>query len=199
MRHPSTASSLADRRLRIPPTGVPTDLRTSRPPQRLQQHPERHVRRRRFDGRSRLVGGRLFNQHPEIGDALSASRVSTRPSATSRHRSAQVRLDVRDLPSDRPPPSLAGCARSRWSTSSSIRPPASTHLFVTASSMTSPMTGKAREAAQLLAIRCEHRGCDVPAAFCDIDHIDEHTTRNGETNQANALPLCGVHNRWTVP
>lgn len=58
------------------------------------------------------------------------------------------------------------------------------------------MTGKAREAAQLLAIRWGHRGCDVPAAFCDIDHIDEHTTRNGETNQANALPLCGVHNRW---
>jgi hypothetical protein len=57
-------------------------------------------------------------------------------------------------------------------------------------------TGKAREAAQLLAIRCGHRGCDVPAEFCDVDHIDEWAADNGETNQANALPLCGVHDRW---
>ncbi len=56
-------------------------------------------------------------------------------------------------------------------------------------------TGKARQAARLLTIRCGHRGCDVPAEFCDIDHIDEHAD-HGETNQANALPLCGVHNRW---
>jgi len=57
-------------------------------------------------------------------------------------------------------------------------------------------TGKAREAAQLLAIRCGHRGCDVPAEFCDVDHIDEWAADNGETNQVNALPECGVHDRW---
>jgi hypothetical protein len=56
--------------------------------------------------------------------------------------------------------------------------------------------GKAREAAQLLAVRCGHRGCDVPAKFCDVDHLDEWAANNGETNQNNALPLCGTHDRW---
>lgn len=57
-------------------------------------------------------------------------------------------------------------------------------------------TGSARRAAQLLAVRCGHRGCEVPAEFCDIDHIDEWATHHGGTNQANALPLCGTHDRW---
>lgn len=57
-------------------------------------------------------------------------------------------------------------------------------------------TGKARQAAQLLTTRCGHRGCDVPAQFCDIDHLDEWAADNGGTDQANALPLCGVHDRW---
>ena len=57
-------------------------------------------------------------------------------------------------------------------------------------------TGKTREAAQLLATRCGHRGCDIPAEFCDVDHIDEWANNNGQTNQNNALPLCGSHDRW---
>jgi hypothetical protein len=57
-------------------------------------------------------------------------------------------------------------------------------------------TGKAREAAQLLAVRCGHRGCDIPAKFCDIDHLNEWAANNGQTNQNNALPLCGTHDRW---
>lgn len=56
-------------------------------------------------------------------------------------------------------------------------------------------TGKTRDAARLLAVRCGHRGCDVPAELCDIDHVDEWAN-GGATNQANALPLCGVHDRW---
>lgn len=57
-------------------------------------------------------------------------------------------------------------------------------------------TGKARQAAQLLTVRCGHRGCDVPAEFCDIDHIQEWAADNGRTDQDNALPLCGTHDRW---
>jgi len=57
-------------------------------------------------------------------------------------------------------------------------------------------TGTARQAAQLLAVRCGHRGCDIPAKFCDIDHLDEWAAHNGQTNQANALALCGASDRW---
>ncbi len=57
-------------------------------------------------------------------------------------------------------------------------------------------TGKARHAAQLLTVHCGYRGCDVPAQFCDIDHINEWSADGGDTNQANALPLCGTHDRW---
>ncbi len=57
-------------------------------------------------------------------------------------------------------------------------------------------TGKARHAAQLLTVHCGYRGCDVPAQFCDIDHINEWSADGGDTNQTNALPLCGTHDRW---
>ena len=57
-------------------------------------------------------------------------------------------------------------------------------------------TGKARQAAQLLAVSCGHRGCDIPAEFCDVDHLDEWVADHGQTNQDNALPLCGSHDRW---
>lgn len=57
-------------------------------------------------------------------------------------------------------------------------------------------TGKAREAAQLLAASCTHRGCDVPAKFCDVDHRVEWAANSGSTNQHNAMPACGVHDRW---
>lgn len=56
--------------------------------------------------------------------------------------------------------------------------------------------GKAREAAQLMAVTCGHRGCDVPADFCDVDHVDEWAANGGNTDQVNAMPLCGSHDRW---
>lgn len=57
-------------------------------------------------------------------------------------------------------------------------------------------TGKARQAAQLLAITCTHRGCDIPANLCDIDHRAEWNADIGTTDQHNAMPMCGVHDRW---
>lgn len=55
-------------------------------------------------------------------------------------------------------------------------------------------TGNSREAARLLVTRCSARGCDVPARFCDIDHL-RSASENGATDQANSTPLCGRHNR----
>jgi hypothetical protein len=57
-------------------------------------------------------------------------------------------------------------------------------------------TGKAREAARLLVTSCTHRGCDIPATLCDVDHRNEWADGSGTTNQANAMPLCGPHDRW---
>ena len=57
-------------------------------------------------------------------------------------------------------------------------------------------TGKARQAAQLLVTSCTHRGCDIPATLCDVDHRNEWASDSGTTNQANAMPLCGPHDRW---
>ena len=54
--------------------------------------------------------------------------------------------------------------------------------------------GKAREAAQLLAVTCSKNGCDIPAEFCDVDHLDPWNN-GGPTDQANAGPLCGTHDR----
>ncbi|MFT5435359.1 MAG: hypothetical protein ACI9OJ_006076, partial [Myxococcota bacterium] len=56
--------------------------------------------------------------------------------------------------------------------------------------------GKAREAAQLLVTTCTHRGCDIPATLCDVDHRNEWAGDGGPTDQANAMPLCGSHDRW---
>jgi hypothetical protein len=57
-------------------------------------------------------------------------------------------------------------------------------------------TGKARDAAQLLVVTCTHRGCDIPAKFCDIDHRAEWADDHGATDQRNAMPACGSHDRW---
>lgn len=57
-------------------------------------------------------------------------------------------------------------------------------------------TGKAREAAQLLAVSCSHRGCDIPARFCDVDHLDEWVAHAGPTDQRNGAPMCGHHDRF---
>ncbi|MFT4866933.1 MAG: hypothetical protein ACI8RE_003134 [Ilumatobacter sp.] len=56
--------------------------------------------------------------------------------------------------------------------------------------------GKAREAAQLLVTTCTHRGCDIPATLCDVDHRNEWAGDGGPTDQANAMLLCGSHDRW---
>jgi hypothetical protein len=56
-------------------------------------------------------------------------------------------------------------------------------------------TGSARQAAQLVALTCSHPGCDIPAEFCDVDHLVRHTD-SGPTNQRNAAPVCGSHNRY---
>jgi len=55
-------------------------------------------------------------------------------------------------------------------------------------------TGAARDAATLLVDTCDHPGCDVPAAWCQVDHSTEWAD-SGETNQANAGIECGFHNR----
>lgn len=57
-------------------------------------------------------------------------------------------------------------------------------------------TGRSRDAAQLLIVTCTHRGCDIPARACDIDHRAEWGADEGRTDQANAMPACGVHDRW---
>jgi len=57
-------------------------------------------------------------------------------------------------------------------------------------------SGSSRDAAQLLVRTCTHRGCDIPAKFCDVDHRREWVSENGPTDQANAMPACGPHDRW---
>jgi hypothetical protein len=57
-------------------------------------------------------------------------------------------------------------------------------------------TGKSREAAQLMVTACSHRGCDIPATLCDVDHRAEWVRDGGPTDQANASPMCGAHDRW---
>lgn len=55
-------------------------------------------------------------------------------------------------------------------------------------------TGKLRDAAQLLSTTCAMNGCEVPAEYCDVDHLDEYA-HGGHTSQANAAPMCGPDNR----
>jgi len=57
-------------------------------------------------------------------------------------------------------------------------------------------TATSRSAAQVLVRSCTHRGCDIPARFCDVDHRKEWVADEGATDQANAMPLCGPHDRW---
>ncbi|MEL6892845.1 MAG: HNH endonuclease signature motif containing protein, partial [Actinomycetota bacterium] len=54
-------------------------------------------------------------------------------------------------------------------------------------------TGAARDAATLLAITCDHPGCDVPADWCQVDHSTEWHEL-GPTDQANAGVECRHHN-----
>jgi hypothetical protein len=55
-------------------------------------------------------------------------------------------------------------------------------------------TGAARDAAKLLVRHCEHPGCDLPAAWCDVDHRIEWAD-GGATDQANSGVRCSRHNR----
>jgi len=56
-------------------------------------------------------------------------------------------------------------------------------------------TGNARIAATLLERYCSHTGCEVAADRSQIDHEQSHTD-GGRTDQANASPMCGPHNRF---
>lgn len=55
-------------------------------------------------------------------------------------------------------------------------------------------TGNARIAATLLERFCQHPGCEVPADRGEIDH-NESFVDGGRTDQSNAGPTCGPHNR----
>jgi hypothetical protein len=55
-------------------------------------------------------------------------------------------------------------------------------------------TGAAREAALLLAVRCDHPGCGLPADWCQVDHSTEWH-EHGTTDQRNAGVECSGHNR----
>lgn len=62
-------------------------------------------------------------------------------------------------------------------------------------------TGPARLAAQLAATECYWPGCHVPVTACQIDHLRPwapdplRDDGGGPTDQANAGPVCGRHNR----
>src|SRR3954471_5156500 len=55
-------------------------------------------------------------------------------------------------------------------------------------------TGNARIAATMLERYCRHPGCEIAADRCQIDHNESHTA-GGLTDQSNAAPECGPHNR----
>ena len=52
-----------------------------------------------------------------------------------------------------------------------------------------------RDAIRSLDLTCFWPGCDVPAAFCETDHLRPHA-HGGATVAANAGPACRRHNRW---
>jgi len=54
-------------------------------------------------------------------------------------------------------------------------------------------TGSAREAAKLMAYRCDGRGCDVPAIYAEVDHMTEWG-HHGRTDTDNAANDCKHHN-----
>jgi hypothetical protein len=55
-------------------------------------------------------------------------------------------------------------------------------------------TGSTRQAAELLIKRCEHAGCEMPTAWCDVDHDLEWNRDHGSTDQQNGRILCRGHN-----
>jgi len=55
-------------------------------------------------------------------------------------------------------------------------------------------SGATRRAVELRDRECFHPYCDLPAADCDIDHVQPWAA-GGPTTQANGRPACGFHNR----
>jgi hypothetical protein len=68
------------------------------------------------------------------------------------------------------------------------------HLPINLGRKVRVFTGPARDAAKLLALHCDHPGCDLPADMCEIDHSTEWSA-DGRTDQDNAGVECGGHNR----
>jgi hypothetical protein len=54
-------------------------------------------------------------------------------------------------------------------------------------------TGAAREAAKLMATRCDHPGCGVACTFAQVDHITEWS-EDGSTDPDNSSIASGRHN-----
>ncbi|MFN3254285.1 MAG: HNH endonuclease signature motif containing protein [Ilumatobacter sp.] len=54
--------------------------------------------------------------------------------------------------------------------------------------------GSARAAAKLVVRHCEHPGCELPADWCEVDHMVEWGD-HGATAQRNAALECDGHNR----
>jgi hypothetical protein len=55
-------------------------------------------------------------------------------------------------------------------------------------------TGLLRKAVQVRDQTCYHPACELPAEWCEIDHI-RPAAHFGPTSQANGRPACGYHNR----
>jgi hypothetical protein len=54
--------------------------------------------------------------------------------------------------------------------------------------------GATRRAVEVRDRECFHELCDVPAAQCEIDHVEPYS-QGGLTIQANGRPACDFHNR----
>jgi hypothetical protein len=52
-----------------------------------------------------------------------------------------------------------------------------------------------RDAIRSLDLTCFWPGCEVPASYCEIDHLRPHV-HGGATAPANAGPACRRHNGW---
>ena len=59
-------------------------------------------------------------------------------------------------------------------------------------------TGALRQAIQARDRTCQHRGCDLPARQCEIDHITEWQ-HGGTTTHTNAATRCSYHHRHHKP
>jgi hypothetical protein len=55
-------------------------------------------------------------------------------------------------------------------------------------------TGATRRAIQVRDRICSHPSCDLPAIWCEVDHIQPFS-EGGSTTQENGRLLCGKHNR----